>query len=271
MVETVALELRCGHAHRYIPFLKDIIDEECEESSRAEELLEKLKAYQPEIPETVVPVVRINFCEDKEMDISGYQKLGSLDEITAKMDTDLASKVDPSTGMPEKTVQMYFTIYYPDRDQMQELKGKINIGDGNGGIVSQLKNQNEMKLHDESWLNYQKGKGEESFQAYMADLTDMQEHVLPYLQSFCSLEEKAPERVEGAVQLSVDGEKKFAERAVSDKGALKQGSLVEGKKTMEKKEKKSIHERLKINKEIIAKQQGKDEQERGVGKDLRTV
>ena len=61
MVETVALELRCGYAHKYIPFLKDIIDEECEESPRAEELLEKLKAYQPEIPETAVPVVRINF------------------------------------------------------------------------------------------------------------------------------------------------------------------------------------------------------------------
>lgn len=91
------------------------------------------------------------------------------------------------------------------------------------------------------------------------------------MQSFCSLEEKAPERVEGAVQLSVDGEMKLAERVVSDKGTLKQGSLVESKKTMEKKEKKSIHERLKINKEIIAKQQGKDEQERGVGKDLRTV
>ena len=264
MVETVALELRCGYAHRYIPFLKDIIDEECEESPRAEELLEKLKAYQPEIPETAVPVVRINFCEDKEMDISGYQMLGSLDEITAKMDSELASQADPKTGMPEKTVQMYFTIYYPDHDQMQELKGKINIGDGNGGIVSQLKNQNEMKLNDESWLNYQKAKGEESFQAYMADLTDMQEHVLPYLQSFCSLEEKAPERVEGAVQLSVDGEKKLAERAVSDKDALKQGSLVEGKKTMEKKERKSIHERLKINKEFIAKQQGKDSKEKGV-------
>ena len=262
MVETVALELRCGYAHRYIPFLKDIIDEECEESPRAEELLEKLKAYQPEIPETAVPVVRINFCEDKEMNISGYQKLGTLDETTAQMDKELASKADPKTGMPEKTVQMYFTIYYPDRDQMQELKGKINIGDGNGGIVSQLKNQNEMKLHDESWLNYQKGKGEESFQAYMADLTDMQEHVLPYLQSFCSLEEKAPERVEGAVQLSVDGEKKLAERAVSDKGALKQGSFLENKTTMKKK--KSIHERLKINKEIIAKQQGKNSKEKGV-------
>ena len=95
-----------------------------------------MKAYQPEIPETVVPVVRINFCEDKELDISGYQKLGSLNKITAKMDAELASQADPKTGMPEKTVQMYFTIYYSNRDQMQELKGKINIGDGNGGIVS---------------------------------------------------------------------------------------------------------------------------------------
>ena len=127
MAETVALELRCGYAHRYIPFLKDIVDEECEESPRAEELLEKLKAYQPEIPETAVPVVRINFCEDKEMDISGYQKLGSLDEITAKMDAELASKADPKTGMSEKTVQIYFTIYYPDRDQMQELKGNVVV------------------------------------------------------------------------------------------------------------------------------------------------
>lgn len=254
MVETVALELRCGCAHRYIPFLKDIIDEECEESPRAEELLEKLKAYQPEIPETAVPVVRINFCEDKEMDISGYQKLGSLDEITAKMDAELASQADPRTGMPEKTVQMYFTIYYPDRDQMQELKGKINIGDGNGGIVSQLKNQNEMKLHDESWLNYQKAKGEESFQAYMADLTDMQEHVLPYLQGFCNLEERAPER--------------SVEPTTVSKSEMETGKTIasvgnEKSKTVET-ARKSIHERLKINKEIIARQQGKDSKEKGV-------
>ena len=156
---------------------------------------------------------------------------------------------------------MYFTIYYPDRDQMQELKGKINIGDGNGGIVSQLKNQNEMKLHDESWLNYQKGKGEESFQAYMADLTDMQEHVLPYLQSFCSLEEKAPE--------------KSVEPTTMSKSEVEAGKTITSGKNEKSKTvepvKKSIHERLKINKEIIAKQQGKDEQERGVGKDLRTV
>ena len=47
-----------------------------------------------------------------------------------------------------------------------------------------------MKLTDESWISYQQGKGNEEYQKYMEDLTDMQNHVLPYLQSFCSLEEK---------------------------------------------------------------------------------
>ncbi|MGN0324178.1 MAG: hypothetical protein ACI4DZ_13795, partial [Oliverpabstia sp.] len=138
--------------------------------------------------------------------------------------------------------------------QMQELKGKINIGDGNGGIVSQLKNQNEMKLHDESWLNYQKGKGEESFQAYMADLTDMQEHVLPYLQSFCSLEERAPER--SVEPTAVSKSEMEAGKTIASVGNEKS-------KTVET-VRKSIHERLKINKEIIAKQQGKDNKAKGV-------
>ena len=66
----------------------------------------------------------------------------------------------------------------------------MDIGNGHGGIVSQLKYDNEMKLTDEYWINYQKGKGSEEFQKYMEDLTDMQNHVLPYLHSFCNLEEK---------------------------------------------------------------------------------
>ena len=58
-----------------------------------------------------------------------------------------------------------------------------------------------MKLHDESWLNYTK--------------------------------------VKGAVKAFVTGKKKLSERAASDKGALKQGSLLENEK-MEKKEENSI-------------------------------
>lgn len=253
MVETVALELRCGYAHKYIPFLKDIVDEECKEASRAEELLEKLKNYQPEIPETAEPIVRINFCEDKEMNISGYQKLGNLDEMIAKMDKELASQADLKTGMPEKTVQMYFTIYYPDRNQMQELKGKINIGDGNGGIVNRLKQQNEIKLQDESWLNYQKAKGEEAFQKYMMELTDMQEHVLPYLQSFCSLEEKACEMLN---RLVIEPKSEVKSGKIRMSGQTEKNKIAETRR-------KSIHERLQMNKEIIANQQGKNTKEKG--------
>lgn len=73
---------------------------------------------------------------------------------------------------------------------LHHFKKSIDIGNGHGGIVSQLKYDNEMKLTDEYWINYQKGKGSEEFQKYMEDLTDMQNHVLPYLQSFCNLEEK---------------------------------------------------------------------------------
>lgn len=81
---------------------------------------------------------------------------------------------------------------------LHHFKGKIDIGTGNGGIISQLKMQNEMKLTDESWISYQKGKGNEEYQKYMEDLTDMQNHVLPYLQSFCSLEEKVCRRDENS-------------------------------------------------------------------------
>ena len=35
------------------------------------------------------------------------------------------------------------------------FQGKIDIGSGNSGIISQLKMQNEMKLTDESWISYQ--------------------------------------------------------------------------------------------------------------------
>ena len=41
---------------------------------------------------------------------------------------------------------------------LHHFQGKIDIGSGNGGIISQLKMQKEMKLTDESWITYQQGK-----------------------------------------------------------------------------------------------------------------
>ena len=63
-----------------------------------------------------------------------------------------------------------------------DIREQSDRASANGGIISQLKMQNEMKLTDESWISYQQGKGNEAYQKYMEDLTDMQNHVLPYLQ-----------------------------------------------------------------------------------------
>lgn len=144
-----------------------------------------------------------------------------------------------------------------------------------------------MKLTDESWISYQQGKGNEEFQKYMEDLTDMQNHVLPYLQSFCSLEEKGvQERREQKIAEKNESREAVprtgveANTAVKDAGKAERKAITEKderkaiteKKTMTGKEKKpSIHERLEINKRIIQEKQGRDKPERGADLSVRTV
>ena len=173
---------------------------------------------------------------------------------------------------------MFFTVYYAEKgDKMlHHFQGKIEIGTGNGGIISQLKMQNEMKLTDESWISYQQGKGNEEYQKYMEDLTDMQNHVLPYLQSFCSLEEKGvqerrEQQIEERNKERADERGTSTETNVVVKDAGKADRKPEQQKqTMEgKKKKPSIHERLEINKRIIQEKQGKDKPERGADRGVR--
>ena len=66
-----------------------------------------------------------------------------------------------NTNEPNTTAKMFFIVYYAEKgDKMlHHFQGKIDIGSGNGGIISQLKMQNEMKLTDENWISYQQGKG----------------------------------------------------------------------------------------------------------------
>ena len=79
-----------------------------------------------------------------------------------------------------------------------------------------------MKLTDESWISYQQGKGSEEFQKYMEDLTDMQNHVLLYLQSFCSLEEKGvKERREQQVAEKNESREAVTRAGVDAKTAVK--------------------------------------------------
>ena len=105
------------------------------------------------------------------------QKLSELDAKTAEMDKEWYAKRDSKTDEPAKIAKIYVTVYYAEKGEqkLHHFKKSMDIGNGHGGIVSQLKYDNEMKLTDEYWINYQKGKGSEEFQKYMEDLTDMQE------------------------------------------------------------------------------------------------
>ena len=271
-IQEVMLNLRSGNIHSYISYLKDIIDEECDQSVRAGVLIERLKAYEPDLPKDMEPMVYVNYCEKSEFMKPRCQKLSDLDSKTVEQDKAWYADRNPKTGEPTMTAKLFFTVYYAEKDDqiLQSLKGEIDIGSGNGGIISQLKMQNEMKLTDESWISYQKGKGNEEFQKYMEDLTDMQNHVLPYLQSFCSLEESGvKERREQQVAERNEGRETAPRAEVKANEVVKDIVKADNKpeqqnQTATGKDKKlSIHERLEINKRIIQEKQGKDNLERG--------
>ena len=106
----------------------------------------------------------------------------------------------------------------------------------------------------------------------------MQNHVLPYLQSFCNLEEKGvkerreqqiAERYEGRADervTSTEANEVVKDVGKTDRKPAQQKQAVDGKD-----KKLSIHERLEINKRIIQEKQGKDKTERGVDLGVRTV
>ena len=271
-VQEVMLDLRSGNIHSYISYLKDIVDEECDLSVRAGVLMERLKAYEPDLPKDMEPMVYVNYCEKSEFMKPRCQKLSDLDSKTVEQDKAWYADRNPKTGEPTMTAKLFFTVYYAEKDEqiLQSFKGEIDIGSGNGGIISQLKMQNEMKLTDESWISYQKSKGNEEFQKYMEDLTDMQNHVLPYLQSFCSLEESGvKERREQQVAERNEGRETVLRAEVKANAVVKDIAKADNKPKQQKQtatgkdRKLSIHERLEINKRIIQEKQGKDNLERG--------
>ena len=238
------------------------------------------KSFSSEIPMLSVDEIKtlLQNC-DNQMN-PRCQKLSELDAKTAEMDKEWYAKRDPKTEEPTKIAKIYVTVYYAEKGEqmLHHFKKSIDIGNGHGGIVSQLKYDNEMKLTDEYWINYQKGKGSEEFQKYMEDLTDMQNHVLPYLQSFFNLEEKGvkerreqqiAERYEGRADervTSTEANEVVKDVGKTDRKPAQQKQAVDGKD-----KKLSIHERLEINKRIIQEKQGKDKTERGVDLGVRTV
>ena len=85
-VQEVMLDLQSGNIHYYVSYLKDIVDEECDLSVRAGVLMERLKAYEPELPKDMEPMVYVNYCEKSELGNPRCQKLSDLDSKTVEQD-----------------------------------------------------------------------------------------------------------------------------------------------------------------------------------------
>ena len=106
-VQEVMLDLRSGNIHSYISYLKDIVDEECDQSVRAGVLIERLKAYKPELPKDMEPMVYVNYCEESDLMNPRCQKLSELDRKTAEIDKEWYDERDTKTEEPTKRTKLY--------------------------------------------------------------------------------------------------------------------------------------------------------------------
>ena len=238
----------------YAAFLKDVKEESRELAPKAEALLGKLKEYSPELTEEIQPMVKIQFSQNPEFKEGSLVPLAEADERVRAADERQADFNASHQGEARVLIVSY-EIIYAEENQMKKVAGTAFIGDGRGGILGNLQQEVEEHLHNQTWLNYKKGQGADNFQSYIAELRDTQEHALPYLQQFISLEER------GSTSIAEESTKTAPSGKESK--AVTQTKTVKGK-PVDEASKKSIHARLQEKKKEIAKKPGKDSLQRGV-------
>ena len=87
------------------------------------------------------------------------------------------------------------------------------------------------------------------------DQRDVQEHILPYLYEYCGLVEKSPD---------IATEVNEKESAANHKEVQSEAVTVKNSDRSAGEKKKSIHDRLKENKEKLGQKSGKDNLQKGV-------
>lgn len=238
----------------YAASLKDVKEESRELAPKAEALLGKLKEYIPELTEEIQPMVKIQFSQDPEFKEGSMIPLAEADERFRVADERQADFNANHSGEARVLIVSY-EIIYAEEDQMKSVAGTAFIGDGRGGVLGNLQQEVEEHLHNQAWLDYKKGQGADNFQSYMAELCDTQEHALPYLQQFVSLEER------GSTAIAEESTK--TDPSGNEGKAVTQTKTAKGK-LMDEAPKKSIHARLQEKKKEIAKKPGKDNLQRRV-------
>lgn len=157
-----------------------------------------------------------------------FNKCQYLDEITGGKGITFATGTPISNSMTELYSVGYMVLCSID-SEIHKVTGKIMLGTGEGDIIEHMKGIEEQR--------------------------DVQEHILPYLYEYCGLVEKSPD---------IATEVNEKESAANHKEVQSEAVTVKSSDRSAGEKKKSIHDRLKENKEKLGQKSGKDNPQKGV-------
>ena len=157
-----------------------------------------------------------------------FNKCQYLDEITGGKGITFATGTPISNSMTELYSVGYMVLCSID-SEIHKVTGKIMLGTGEGDIIEHMKG--------------------------IEDQRNVQEHILPYLYEYCGLVEKSPD---------IATEVNEKESAANHKEVQSEAVTVKSSDRSAGEKKKSIHDRLKENKEKLGQKSGKDNPQKGV-------
>lgn len=230
LVKEIEYNLYAGLGKKeYASFLKDVIDESDELSTKAQILLQRINGYS--IPEKMdlEPLVKIVSSEYREMETGKYLPFKEANEKLGILDQNFL-KENQATDKWDDLYSVEYMVLCSIDSQIRRVNGKIMLGSGEGDIIEHMKG--------------------------IEDQRDVQEHILPYLYEYCGLVEKSPE-IAAEVKETETG-------AVAHKDTQPVGIMEKSPVKSEGEKKKSIHDRLKENKKNLGQKLGKDDPQKGV-------
>lgn len=229
LVKEIEYDLYAGRGKKeYAGFLKDVMDESDELNTKAQVLLQRINDYSIPEKKDLEPMVKIVFSEYREMETGKYLPFKEANEKLGALDQTFLKENQASDKWDDLYSVGYMVLCSID-SEIHKVTGKIMLGTGEGDIIEHMKG--------------------------IEDQRDVQEHILPYLYEYCGLVEKSPD---------IATEVNEKESAANHKEVQSEAVTVKSSDRSAGEKKKSIHDRLKENKEKLGQKSGKDNLQKGV-------
>ena len=119
-VEDITYSLYTGGAKHYCSYLDDIIAEGGALATDAENLKEKLMAFEPSVSSDRVPMVRVDMCDSSEFEHERYMPVGAFDSAVERMDQAWSKDNAGKDEDEMKSCRVQFTLFYADDGEMKK-------------------------------------------------------------------------------------------------------------------------------------------------------